>query len=174
MARDRHLPVILGVRWRGVDAGLPEHAHASRPEKGEHTSRAHREADGGGDAMVLERLLQRADPIDVRLEEDDVLLDEDAREGLDRSLRVHECRQATLARLSPGDVVAQHPLQELLALGTRRLEHPPRGQVHEGRALARGCVFACDIPVGGDEHLAPALVEPGARRRVRVGEEAVR
>ncbi len=161
----------LGSRGRRVDARGAEHVRRRGADEREHDRRSGREADRRGDAVVLESPLQGADPVEVRLEQDHVLLDQDAEKGLDPALGAHQGREAALARLTARDVLAQHSLQELLTLGAGRLEHAAQGEIDERSALARSFVLAREVPIGSDHRLAPALAEPAAGRSVQVMEE---
>ncbi len=118
--------------------------------------------------MVLERLLEEVEPILVRLEVDDVLLHEGADEEAQMPLRVHERGPAALAGLASGDVVAEHALQELQALGPGGLEHTALGEVDQAGPFERRRVLARRVPIGRRHGSAVPLVEHRARGDVGV------
>ena len=174
MARDRDDLVSLGLRGQGVDADRAQDAPGARTEERQHGRRASREADRGGDPVVLERPSAGADPVEVGLEQDDVLLDEDAQRG--PAPRPSRCSSAARQPWPGG-----RPATSWLSIPCRnfRREGPDAsstarsGEVHEGRALARGRVLARGVAVGGDDRLAASLAEAGAARDVRVVERQV-
>ena len=163
---DGRFDVGLGLRGRVLHAARPEDVRGTRAENGEHRRVGGGESDRGRDPVVLEDLENEKDAVAIGLEDDRVLPDQDAEQGLDRSLRAQERGQAALAGGPACDVVGEHPLQQLLPRGAGGFEQRAQWQVDDRHGLPGRGVLGRHVAVGRDHRLAAALAEAGAGRRV--------